>query len=207
LKGFGEYGTRMTPNGHADIEKCYNGLDAYESRSPGIKALKASSWNTELASYAVRFTFRREEVAFALSMRTVVTAEELNSNMVEIFSTMLSPPERDMKDWISYNGGGEAVLESHWKCAAMLSRTTSKPRQSCTQEGLGFKETNAIAALRKEYRENIQSSVIEANLEMYYKRFEMTLDDLVRELAERNTMQHQDSAVLPPTPQIGPGTR
>ncbi|KAJ7875479.1 hypothetical protein B0H14DRAFT_2715424, partial [Mycena olivaceomarginata] len=133
LKGFGEYGTRMNPNGHAvlgrlasicrnvrkDIEKCYNGLDAYESRSPGIKALKAPSWNTELASYAARFTFQRE-VAFALSMRTVVTVEELNSNMVEIFSTMLSPPERNMKDWISYNGGGEAVLESHWKCAAML---------------------------------------------------------------------------------------
>jgi hypothetical protein len=50
----------------------------YENRSPGIKALKASSWNTELASYAARFTFQREEVAFALSMRTVVTVDWLS---------------------------------------------------------------------------------------------------------------------------------
>ncbi|KAJ7875483.1 hypothetical protein B0H14DRAFT_55627 [Mycena olivaceomarginata] len=153
LREFGEYGTRMAPNGYAvlgrlasicqdireDIEACYNVLDTYERRSPGIKVLKASSWNTELASHAARFTFWRVEVAFALSMQTI-TAEEIDSNMrimVEIFLTVLSPPERDMKDWISYNGVGEAVLESHWKCAAMLryeALLAIQPRRSWAQE-------------------------------------------------------------------------
>ncbi|KAJ7318366.1 hypothetical protein DFH08DRAFT_819972 [Mycena albidolilacea] len=146
-------------------------------------------------------------------------------SMVEIFLTMLSPPEGDSKDWISYNGVGEAVLESHWKCAAMLSPVghghkkpgftqksatmikceavlAPRPVGHAHKKRLGFNETNAISALRKEYRENFHS-VIQANLEMYSKRFEMTLDNLVQELTERNTMQDQDSAVLSPTPQIG----
>jgi hypothetical protein len=57
-------------------------LNAQERRSVGIKFLKASVWNKELGSYAARFTNRREELTFALSMRTVVTMEEMNAKCV-----------------------------------------------------------------------------------------------------------------------------
>lgn len=90
-----------------DIEDCYNGgsssrldswtsliifhcavLNAQEKRSVGIKFLKASMWNKELASYATRFTNRRADLTFALSMRSVVTMEEMNSKCVFALRTL-----------------------------------------------------------------------------------------------------------------------
>jgi hypothetical protein len=40
--------------------------------------------------------------------------------MMDMFSTMMSPQERDMGRWISQNGGDKAVLASDQKCLAML---------------------------------------------------------------------------------------
>lgn len=57
-------------------------LNAQEKRSIGIKFLKAGSWNKELGAYAARFKTRREELTFALSMRSAVTMEEMNAKYV-----------------------------------------------------------------------------------------------------------------------------
>ncbi|KAJ7318795.1 hypothetical protein DFH08DRAFT_754688 [Mycena albidolilacea] len=217
LKGFGKDDTRSTPEGKPvlsrlasickdmkkDIEECYNVLNAQERRSVGIKFLKASAWNKELGSYAARFTNRREELTFALSMRTVVTMEEMNANMktmMEMFSTMLSPQERDMGRWINQNGGEKAVLRNDKKCAAMikyeasLAPSTGPVRHADNKGPPGSDdETKAIAALRKEYREDIQT-IIQENLESYSKRFAMGLDDLGKDLG--NKIQHQGDRLI-----------
>ncbi|KAJ7830412.1 hypothetical protein B0H14DRAFT_2593325 [Mycena olivaceomarginata] len=217
LKGFGKDDTRSTPEGKPvlsrlasickdmkkDIEECYNVLNAQEKRSVGIKFLKASVWNKELGSYAARFTNRREELTFALSMRTVVTMEEMNANMMEMFSTMLSPQERDMGRWINQNGGEKAVLGNDKKCAAMIkyeaslapvtavSHADNKGRPGSDDETKT--DAKAIAALRKEYREDIQG-IIQENLESYSKRFAMGLDDLGKDLG--NKIQHQGDRLI-----------
>ncbi|KAJ7157929.1 hypothetical protein C8R43DRAFT_996337 [Mycena crocata] len=222
LKGFGKDDTRSTPEGKPvlsrlasickdmkkDIEECYNVLNAQDKRGVGIKFLKASSWNKELGSYAARFKSRREDLTFALSMRGVVTMEEMNSNMkmmMEMFSTMMSPQERDMGRWISQNGGEKAVLGSDKKCAAMIKyeatlATATGPAgraekgKASDDETVSKKaEAKAIAALRKEYREDI-SGIIQENLESYSKRFEMGLDDLGKDLGKK--IQHQGDRLI-----------
>jgi hypothetical protein len=65
----------------------------------GIKFLKASMWNKELASYATRFTNRRADLTFALSMRSMVTMEEMNSKCVHPFK--LKSPNINA-DWILF---------------------------------------------------------------------------------------------------------
>ncbi|KAJ7311733.1 hypothetical protein DFH08DRAFT_449938 [Mycena albidolilacea] len=96
LKSIGKDDTRITPEGKPvlsrmasickdmkkDIEECYNVLNAQEKRGVGIKFLKAAAWNKQLVSYATRFTNRREDLTFTLSMRTVVTMEKMNSKYV-----------------------------------------------------------------------------------------------------------------------------
>ncbi|KAJ6521241.1 hypothetical protein B0H19DRAFT_721738 [Mycena capillaripes] len=221
LKGFGKADTRTTPEGKPvlsrmasickdmkkDIEECYNVLNAQEKRGVGIKFLKAAAWNKQLASYATRFTNRREDLTFALSMRAVVTMEEMNSNMkkmMDMFSTMLSPQEREMGRWINQNGGDKAVLGSEKKCVAMLkyqeALATSGPvghtadkARSMSDEESKKNDAKAVAALRKEYREDIQG-IIQENLESYSKRFEMGLDDLGKELGSK--IQHQGDRLI-----------
>ncbi|KAJ7312624.1 hypothetical protein DFH08DRAFT_943570 [Mycena albidolilacea] len=225
LKSIGTDDTRTTPEGKPvlsrmasickdmkkDIEECYNILNAQEKRGVGIKFLKAAAWNKQLASYATRFTNRREDLTFTLSMRTVVTMEEMNSNMkkmMDMFSTMMSPQERDMGRWISQNGGDKAVLASDQKCLAMLQYqetliTSTGPATGHTTENQRTKplsnennkknDAKNLAALRKEYREDIQG-IIQENLESYSKRFEMVLNDLGKELGSK--IQHQGDRLI-----------
>jgi hypothetical protein len=42
----------------------------------------ASSWNKDLAEFAGRFATNREEIKFALDLRTAVTVEEINTKCV-----------------------------------------------------------------------------------------------------------------------------
>ncbi|KAJ7145706.1 hypothetical protein C8R44DRAFT_863571 [Mycena epipterygia] len=222
LKGFGKDDMRTTPDKKPvlsrlasickdmkkDIEECYNALNAQEKRSIGIKFLKAGSWNKELGTYAARFKTRREELTFALSMRSAVTMEEMNANMktmMDMFATMLSPQEKDMGRWITQNGGDAAVLKSDQKCAALIKYEATLTQATATgpagrvdkgkasEDDAKKSEAKAIAALRKEYREDIQS-IISENLESYSKRFEMGLDDLGKDLG--NKIQHQGDRLI-----------
>ncbi|KAJ7240171.1 hypothetical protein B0H12DRAFT_1135296, partial [Mycena haematopus] len=218
LKDFKKDDTRTTPDNKPvlsrlaslckdmkkDIEECYNVLNAQEKRSIGIKFLKATAWNKELGSYASRFTNRREQLTFALSMRTAVTIEEMNSKMMEMFSTMLTPQERDMGRWIQQNGGEKAMLGSYTKCAAMASGKHNYEASVAAMSGpVGHadkaeedpqkKEEKAIATLQKEYREDMEG-IIQENFESYSKRFEMGLDDLGKDLG--NKIQHQGDRLI-----------
>ncbi|KAF7375685.1 hypothetical protein MSAN_00457800 [Mycena sanguinolenta] len=215
LKDFKKDDTRKTPDNKPvlsrlaslckdmkkDIEECYNVLNAQEKRFIGIKFLKAAAWNKELGAYASRFTNRREELMFALSLRAAVTIEEMNSNiktMMELFATMLTPQERELGRWIHDNGGEKVVIGDDKKCVAMLKYEVSVDAtrgighldkgRSGAGEDAKKKEEKTIAALRKEYREHI-ASVIQENLESYSKRFEMGLDDLGKDLG--NKIKHE----------------
>jgi hypothetical protein len=66
------------------IQFCVQVLNAQERRRLAIKFLRAANWNKELGLYASRFVKRREELLFALSMRTVNTTEEIKAESVFI---------------------------------------------------------------------------------------------------------------------------
>ncbi|KAJ6553898.1 hypothetical protein B0H10DRAFT_2201811 [Mycena sp. CBHHK59/15] len=223
LQSFPKDDARTTPTGepvlgrlasickdmHKDIEDCYNVLNAQEKRSLGIKFLKAGSWNKELGSFAARFTTRREELSFALSMRSAVTLEEMNANMqkmMAMFVTMLSPQERDMGRWIRDNGGEDAVLNSDNKCAAMIKyesklasmvgSTGSAAHEklaTVSEDEAKHLEAKAITALRQEYRADIQG-IIQENFESYSKRFKTDLYHISKDLGNR--IQHQGDRLI-----------
>ncbi|KAF8192248.1 hypothetical protein K438DRAFT_1590447, partial [Mycena galopus ATCC 62051] len=224
--------TRLTPDGkpilgrlaqicmdmREDMKECYNVLNAQEKTSIAIKFLKASSWSKELASQANRFTKRREELLFTLSMHTVITTEEINNKcafpppnvhniylpMVEMFTAMMTTQERDMGRWIQQNGGEAKVLESDEMCADMIKYEATLVASSgaapfapnpMSYEDVTKKEVKAtrIATLRKEYSEDIQN-VIKSNLDNHSKRFEMGLDDLSKDLGQK--IQHEGDRLI-----------
>ncbi|KAJ7473796.1 hypothetical protein B0H11DRAFT_2036023 [Mycena galericulata] len=221
LKKIPKDDTRITPEGEPilsrlasicrdmkkDIEGCYNVLNAQERRSVSIKFLKASSWNKELATYAARFTTTRENLTFTLSMRSAVTTEETNTNvikMMEMFATMMSPQEKDMGRWIQNNGGEEEVLKDNKKTLEMIkyeakfapngpAGKSDKRKPGASDEDSSKDEAKAIADLRKEYRQDIQS-IIQENLESYSKRFQMGLDDLAKDLESK--IKHEGDRVI-----------
>ncbi|KAJ7743345.1 hypothetical protein B0H16DRAFT_1859871 [Mycena metata] len=203
--------TRTTPKGEPmlsrlrsiceqlerDIKECYNGklqliVDAQKKRSIAIKFLKATSWNEKLVSYAVLFRTRREELQFAFSMKTVITVEEMNSNIKEI---------KESNDDAN-NGGDKAVLASDQKCAELVkyeaklaasSGQTVALKAKMSEEDTKKSEAKAIANLKKEYREDIQV-VIKENLESFSKGFQMGLDNLEKDLGKK--IVHQGDRVI-----------
>jgi hypothetical protein len=74
-----------------------------------------------------------------------------------------------------------------------LTRSSSGPVGPADKGRPGFDETAAVAALRKEYREDIQG-VIQQNLESYSTRFAMELDDLGKDLDHK--IQHQGDRLI-----------
>ncbi|KAJ7191654.1 hypothetical protein GGX14DRAFT_481219 [Mycena pura] len=96
LQSIGTNDTRTTPDGKPmlgrlaqicqdlskDIGICYKALGAQDKRKRYLsKFWNASNWNRELAKYATHFTRRRDELLFALSLRTAITIEEVDKNM------------------------------------------------------------------------------------------------------------------------------
>ncbi|KAJ7200442.1 hypothetical protein C8J57DRAFT_1736598 [Mycena rebaudengoi] len=201
-----------------DIKECYNVLNAQERRRLAIKFLRAANWNKELGLYASRFVKRREELLFALSMRTVNTTEEIKADvkiMMEMFEKILTPQEREMGRWIRANGGQQAVLKDDKLCAEMLKQealvvasTGIKYEASgAASSGLvgsadkGKASANedpkiaakAVAALRKQYHDDIQA-IIQENLESYSKRFDLGLEDLGQDLGKK--IQHEGDRLI-----------
>ncbi|KAF8183486.1 hypothetical protein K438DRAFT_1974964 [Mycena galopus ATCC 62051] len=198
-----------------EIKECYNVLNAQERRRLAIKFLRAANWNKELGLYASRFVKRREELLFALSMRTVNTTEEIKADMMEMFAKILTPQEREMGRWIRANGGQQAVLKDDKLCAEMLKQealvftstgikyeasaaASSGPVGSADKGRPGANEdpkiaAKAVAALRKEYHDDIQA-IIQENLESYSKRFDMGLEDLGQDLGKK--IQHEGDRLI-----------
>ncbi|KAK7055969.1 hypothetical protein R3P38DRAFT_3342927 [Favolaschia claudopus] len=224
LKNLPQDKRRTTPNGESvpdrlktictamkeDIEGCYNVLAVQERHSPVIKFLKASAWNEELSAYVVTFTNRREDLILALDLRSVVTIEEISKDVkkvMQLFSKMLTPQERDMERWIQQNGGEQAVMKDDKKCAAFIIEfqdslgTTTAPVTISRERGGRLPSTDdddkqtdkLVAELRKEYREDVRA-VIRENMESYSKRFKMGLDDLGKDLG--NKIQHQGDRLI-----------
>ncbi|KAJ7250786.1 hypothetical protein C8J57DRAFT_1354883 [Mycena rebaudengoi] len=214
LKAFKPDDTRLTPEGKPilsrladickemkkDIEECYNALNAQDKHSVAIKFLKASSWNAVLAGYGSRFETRRGELSFTLQMRTAVTVEEMNNNMktlMQMFSSIRSPQERDIGRWIKENGGEKAVLASDSKCAEMIKYEASisrdDPRSRMKPELDQSDELKTVTALRKSYRDDIQVA-IQGNFKGFSKRFEMGMDDINKDLTKK--ISHQGDRII-----------
>ncbi|KAK6987605.1 hypothetical protein R3P38DRAFT_2574822 [Favolaschia claudopus] len=220
LKNIPQDKRRTTPNGESvpnrlqaicgemnqDIERCYNVLAAQERRSLVVKFLKASAWNEELGFYAARFTNRREELAFALSLRSVVTIEETNNKMIEKFSAMFTPQERDMGRWIELNGGEKTVIKDDKKCIEMIKYQDSLSASTVVTVShnrvgrLGLNTDNErknneklLADLRQEYREDVKG-VIQENLDSFSKLFKMGVEDLGKNLEDK--IQHVGDRII-----------
>ncbi|KAJ7189129.1 hypothetical protein C8R46DRAFT_35064 [Mycena filopes] len=162
-----------------DIQECYNVLDAQGKRSLGIRFMKAGSWNKQLAELVSRFALRREQLQFALNLRTAITVEEISTDvkyvmrMMEMFATMLSQQEQEIGKWIHEKGGVAGVLNSDENCAEMIEYETE-----LNSSAGGFEAQPAnVEALRDEYQADVQT-IIKGNLESSTKTFELGLYNL-----------------------------
>lgn len=117
-----------------------------------------------------------------------------------MFSTMISNQEREMGRWIQQNGGEKAVLGSHEKCAAMIKHEVKLLKASSCGSVIPVghvdgeeDDTKAIAALRKEYRQDIED-IIQKNQTRFSKLFRIQLDDLRKDLESQ--IEHQGDRLI-----------
>jgi hypothetical protein len=122
--------------------------------------------------------------------------------MEQLLATMLSPQETDMGRWIHDQGGEEVVLASYEKCAKMIEYEASltAPRRIGSLSagkisGADAKkiEAEAVAALRREYHEDIQG-IIQENFGRFSNYFDSKLEDFGKDL--ENEIRQQGDRVI-----------
>ncbi|KAJ7689549.1 hypothetical protein B0H17DRAFT_633894 [Mycena rosella] len=210
-------GTRLAALGQQmkkDIEECYNTLDAMTKQSLIVKFCKASTWNDKLAGLKVRFTTRRQELQFALTLNTATTIQDMSAMLKKMhdefakeFQSFKTPQDRKIEAFFKANGGEEAVLGNDAQCALLIklqNEETSthniqstyaagpsghKPQTGGAQE----QHKEALAALRKEYRSDV-ASVIEENMESFAKRLDLSLQLISEDL--KNDIHHEGDRVI-----------
>ncbi|KAJ7442984.1 hypothetical protein FB451DRAFT_1296459, partial [Mycena latifolia] len=201
-----------------DIEECYNTLDAMQKQSLIVKFCKASGWNDKLAGFKVRFTTRRQELQFALTLNTATTIQDMSTTMhdefMKEFQSFKTPQDRMIEAFFTAHGGVDEanvnkVMINNAECTMLLElqddlTTTHTHNIQCTHaagperprmDGAGRQEQHepAVAVLRKEFRSDI-SSVIEENMESCKKRLDFSLHLLSEDL--KNNIHKEGDRVI-----------
>ncbi|KAJ7441736.1 hypothetical protein FB451DRAFT_117361 [Mycena latifolia] len=202
-----------------DIEECYNTLDAMQKQSLIVKFCKASGWNDKLAGFKVRFTTRRQELQFALTLNTATTIQDMSTMLKEMhdqfmkeFQSFKTPQDRMIEAFFAANGGVDEasvnkVMADDAKCTVLLKlqddQTTTHNIQSAYAAGPGRprmggagpqeQHNQGLAALRKEFRSDI-TSVIEENMESFSKRLDLSLHLLSEDL--KNDIHKEGDRVI-----------
>jgi hypothetical protein len=96
-----------------DIKACANTCDTYTKKKLVVKILKGPVWEGKLVAFVGKFTKRRGEFEFALSIHTALgvdaanraitavdkTTQEMNAKMdmmMKMFQTFVSPEQKEM---------------------------------------------------------------------------------------------------------------
>jgi hypothetical protein len=96
-----------------DIKACANTCDTYTKKKLVVKILKGPVWEGKLVAFVGKFTKRRGEFEFALSIHTALgvdaanraitavdkTTQEMNAKMdmmMKMFQTFVGPEQKEM---------------------------------------------------------------------------------------------------------------
>ncbi|KAI8974013.1 hypothetical protein BD414DRAFT_539931 [Trametes punicea] len=103
-----------------DIKECANACDTYARKRLLVKVFKSQSWDATLKAYIQRFSDRKAEFSFAISIHTGLGVDHANHKLdvlmtrmdviLEFFEKTAPREQRILADVIHKEGGSETVL-------------------------------------------------------------------------------------------------
>ncbi|KAH9856040.1 hypothetical protein C2E23DRAFT_563914 [Lenzites betulinus] len=103
-----------------DIKECANACDTYSRKRLLVKVLKASGWDETLQEYIKRFSDRKGEFTFAISIHTGLGIDRVNDTLdvlltkmdlvLDFFQKTMPREQQTLAEAIRQGGGNQVVL-------------------------------------------------------------------------------------------------
>ncbi|KAI0656679.1 hypothetical protein C8Q70DRAFT_329793 [Cubamyces menziesii] len=190
-----------------DIKDCANVCDAYAKKKLIVKVLKSSSWDDKFKSYVTLFADRRKAFTFALEMHVGKAVDDANRKLesvdtkldviLRLFSTLVSPEQERLLDFVGTNGGPEAIMKNSDALVTLIKlqlpvATTSKRHA----EGGGHQESDPKEELQSLQEELFDSTetAIQRNMELFERKFIVQQRRLLEQM--QATVRHEGDRVI-----------
>ncbi|KAJ7115777.1 hypothetical protein C8R44DRAFT_213727 [Mycena epipterygia] len=184
-----------------DIKACANACDTYTKKKLVVKILKGPVWEGKLVAFAGKFTKRRSEFEFALSIHTALgvdqanqtlgsvdkTTQEMNAKMdmmMKMFQQFVAPEQKEMMRLVEQKGGLQACQEND-KILKELSDLESKSSGSggAAPSAKTAGKTSALEDLKDDLMAD-PDAAMEKNLTVFSRKFEVQKRQIVDELTK-----------------------
>nr|GAT60452.1 predicted protein [Mycena chlorophos] len=187
-----------------DIKGCANACDTYTKKKLVVKILKSAVWEQQLAGFAGKFTKRRSEFEFALSIHTALgvdaanrtlssvdkATQEMNQKMdlmMKMFQQMVDPQQKEMLRLVEQKGGVQACQDNDKALKELCdleakSGPATGAALSSSKSG-GTKSTNSVEDLKDELMVDPEAAM-EKNLTVFSRKFEVQKRQIVDELTK-----------------------
>ncbi|OSX66346.1 hypothetical protein POSPLADRAFT_1133525 [Postia placenta MAD-698-R-SB12] len=199
----------------SDIRSCGNVCDAYSKMSLLAKVLKGPLWEGTFASFVSKFSQRRDDIEFALSIHIAGKVDGLHdkvddlaqiverkTDMIMEFLKNYTPPEHmDVCKQIDRRGGREAVLKNDDALQELVSTRL---------ETNSSRSSNQATALARNAKHELESQLIDPafqiqkNTQFFNRKFEMQQRQILEGVGE---IVHRESDRVIETVTSGPHDR
>ncbi|KAI0325484.1 hypothetical protein GY45DRAFT_240808 [Cubamyces sp. BRFM 1775] len=189
-----------------DIKDCANVCDAYAKKKLIVKVLKSSSWDDKFKGFVTLFADRRKAFTFALEMHVGKAVDDANRKLesvdtkldaiLRLFSTLVSPEQERLFDYVGTNGGPDAVMKNHDALVTLIklqlpATTTSKRHaEGGHQDG---DPKDELQALQDELFDSTETA-IQRNMELFERKFIVQQRRLLEQM--QATVRHEGDRVI-----------
>ncbi|KAF7297297.1 hypothetical protein MIND_00962900 [Mycena indigotica] len=179
-----------------DIKSCANACDTYTKKKLVVKILKGGVWEQKLVTFAGKFTKRRGEFEFALSIHTALGVDAANERlsavdkkmdmMLQMFQQMIAPEQKEMLRMVEQKGGVQACQDNDKilkELCDLEAKSSSAINGATTTSKAGSKTGNAVEELKDDLMVD-PDAAMEKNSTVFSRKFEVQKRQIVDELTK-----------------------
>ena len=184
-----------------DIKDCANVCDAYAKKKLIVKVLQSSFWDDKLKRYVTLFAERGKKFTLELEMHVGKAVDDANRKLesvdtkldviLRLFSTLISPEQKQLFDFVGTHGGPEAVKRNKhalWTLNKMQPVATTSKRHA---ERGGHQEE--LQSLQAELFDSTET-VIRRNMKLFERKFIVQQRILSEQI--QATVRHEGDRVI-----------
>ena len=171
-----------------------------------VKVLKGPIWESKLVEFVGRFTTRRSEFSFALTIHTSLAIDSANvklSNIGEsqqqlaikmdfllhLFESLKTPEERDIAKQVKAKGGVDACLKSDKSLRELSKLDSTGPDISNASQGASSWQPQKIAKpfALKDLKDDLQTDptfAMDKNMVIFTRKYETQMHQIVDEVEQ-----------------------
>ncbi|KAM5543339.1 hypothetical protein V8D89_003213 [Ganoderma adspersum] len=202
-----------------DIMECANACDTYARMKTIVKVIQSSVWDEKLQDFIHRFTERRKNFVWALSIHIGVRVDEgaqkLHAKLdivLTLFSNAMSPEQQQLAAFVEAKGGATAVSANNdilkelikFRPATALDRDKTSGGKEGGEYNSHQDGDGELAVIKKELFDTPEIA-IKKNWEVFDRKLKTQQKELEETI--RRTMQDESDRVIGAITDHGPHNR